>query len=89
MELELNFKYAGIDWLVTVDVNDEWGLEQVFKVQSMDKKTNKLVDIPCDLQEFEKDMQDYLYDEIECEKQAAKDFWADMAYETAREEGRL
>ena len=89
MGLELNFKYAGIDWLVTVGVNDEWGLEQIFKVEVYDNLLGDYKLIRCDLAEFEKDMQDQINGSIEEEKTAAKSFAEDMAYEQAREEGRL
>lgn len=89
MELELNFKYAGIEWLVTVDVNDEWGLEQIFKVEVYDNVLGDYKLITCDLEAFEKDMTDQINDAIEEEKSAAKAFAEDMAFEQAREEGRL
>lgn len=89
MELELNFKYAGIEWLVTVDVNDEWGLEQIFQVEVYDNVLGDYKLITCDLEAFEKDMTDQINDAIEEEKTAAKAFAEDMLFETAREEGRV
>lgn len=85
MELTLNFEYAGIDWQVEVDVNDEWNIEQVFKVEVYNKELNAYKKITCDLQKFEKEMIDQLYTEIEEERSAAAAFSDDMAYEQARE----
>lgn len=88
MELELNYKYAGIDWQVTVDVNDDWELEQIFKVEAYDNKAKKYQVINCDLVEFEHAMQDQLQDALEEEKTAAYEFAMDMKFEQAREAKR-
>ena len=85
MELELTFDYLGIKWLVECGVNDEWGLDEVYAVKAWDEKAKKYVPVPCDLAEFEKQAQDFLYDAIEEEKQAALEVAADMKFEQARE----
>lgn len=84
MELELSFNHAGIDWLVTAEVNDEWGLEQIFKVQIYDKTKRSYVTVPCDFDEFEKEMQDKLQEALEEEQTAAYEFAMDMKFEQAR-----
>lgn len=92
MELTLNFKFAGIEWQVLASVNDDWTLDTVFKVEVYDKVIGYYKLIPLDakkLSEFENDMQDQLNDAIDDERNAAKAFAEDMAYEQAREEGRL
>lgn len=88
MELELNFEFAGIEWLVTVEVNDEWGLEQVFKVETYDTLLGDYKTVTCNLAEFEEAMQDWIYEAIEEEKTAAYAFAMDLKCEQAREEGR-
>lgn len=88
MELELSFKNAGIDWLVTAEVNDEWGIEQIFKVQIYDKSKRSYVTVSCDFAEFEKEMQDQLQDALEEEQTAAYEFAMDMKFEQAREAKR-
>lgn len=90
MGLTLNFKFAGIEWQVLACVNDEWGLDYVVKVEVYDKVIGDYKLIPLgvkDCEAFEKAMQDQLYNAIEEEKNAAKAFAEDMAYEQAREEG--
>ena len=90
MELTLNFKFAGIEFLVSACVNDEWELDYVHKVEIYDSVLGdyKLIPLkPKELLEFEKAMQDQLFDAIEEEKNAAKEFAEDLSYEQAREEG--
>ena len=92
MELTLNFEFAGIEWQVGVCVTYEWELDSVHSVAVYDNALKLFRPIPLKakgLGEFEKAMQDQLIDAIDDERNAAKAFAADMAYETAREEGRL
>ena len=92
MELTLNFEFAGMEWQVGACVTDEWELDSVYRVAVYDNALKLFREIPLkakELGEFEKAMQDQLIDVIEDERNAAAAFAADMAYETAREEGRL
>lgn len=86
MELKLTFRHAGIDWQVEVDVNDEWGIEQIFSVRIYDENSKKYTAVSCDTEEFLEIMQDFLYDAVEEEKQSAKEFAEDMRFEQMREE---
>ena len=88
MEQTLIFEYWGIKWLVECSVNDEWALDEVYSVSAWDENAKKYVPIPCNLGEFTREAQDFLFDAIEEEKQAALEMAADMKYEQARE-GRL
>lgn len=86
---ELVFDYAGIAFKVTASINLDGDLEEVLKVEVWDDKSKKYIPIPCHLDKFAKDMQDQLTDAFELNKLAKRLFLEDMAYETAREEGRL
>lgn len=89
MKLSLSFEFAGISWLVTADVNDAWELEQVLRVEVYDSLLGSYKTVTCQLQAFAGAMQDQLSEAIADERQAAKDFWADNAFERTREEGKI
>ena len=92
MELTLNFEFAGIEWQVLVSVNDDWSLDTVFKVEVYDKVIGCYKLIPLDakkLSEFETAMQDQLNDAIDDERNAAKAFAEDMAYEQGMNAGMM
>jgi hypothetical protein len=89
MEKILVFKFAGIDFKVDADVNSEGELEGIFKVQFWHDKKKQYFDLYCDLSKFEHDMQDQLQEALEDYNLQKRLFIEDLAYETAREEGRL
>lgn len=85
----LVFKFAGIDFKVEADINSEGELEGIFNVYIWNRELKKYDRVTCDIKKFTECMVDLLNDAVEdynLQKRLAAE---DMAYETAREEGRL
>lgn len=89
MEAILVFKFAGIDFKVDADINDEGVLESIFKVEFWDDKKKQYFNLYCDFNKFQEDMKDQLQAAVDDYVLQKRLFAEDMAYETAREEGRV
>ena len=77
-------KFAGIEFEVDLDINEDDRIEQVMEVRLQDG-----IKVDCDTVEFCEVLEDQLYEALEEELLSDKLAAEDLMYETAREEGRL
>jgi hypothetical protein len=81
----VTMRFAGIDFLLDVDINMSGEYEGLFGVSVWNNVTQKYVTIPCDLTEFENTMQDQIFEAVEAWQLDNHLFAADMIYEAVRE----
>lgn len=84
----LVFNFAGIDFRVDADINEEGELETIWSVGAWNPKKREYEPILCDLEQFQKDLADKINEAVEDYNLSKRLFLEDLAYETKRE-GRL
>ena len=87
---EIEFKFAGIQFMVQLDVSmgdtlKDSVIESVIGVYTWNEKKRQYEPISCDYEAFENDLQDQIYQAFEEMYDAERLAREDMAFDAARE----
>jgi hypothetical protein len=89
MKKDIEMRFAGMDFLLTVDIDEDDEYAGIFAVKVWNEEDREYYDVTFNKEQFEEVFKDAIIERVEDYKESRKEIAAEMIYDAMKEEGKI
>lgn len=89
MKKDIEMRFAGMDFLLTVDIDEDDEYAGIFAVKVWNEEDREYYDVTFNKEQFEEVFKDTIIERVEDYKESRKEIAAEMIYDAMKEEGKI